>query len=33
MEINIKEKLQAAENGGIERKENLKEAPFPWKRR
>jgi len=32
MEINIKEKLQAAENDGIERKEDLKEALSPRKR-
>jgi len=32
METNIKEKLRAAENDPIERKEDLKEAPFPRKR-
>jgi len=31
MEINIKEKLRAAENDPIERKEDLEEAPFQRK--
>ena len=32
MEINTNEKLRAAENDRIERKEDLKEAPFQLKR-